>query len=191
MLVGISGKIVSGKSVSAEYFKTKGFTEYSFAEPLKDIAKIFGFTDRQLYGNQSDKLQLHEYWNVSSRKFLQKVGTELFRETLPKLLPEMNISESIWIDLFKIKLKNSAGNYVVSDIRFLNEAEAIKKLGGIVIKLERNNSIFSKDHFEVEHQSEQQIDKIIADYTINNNGDIENLYKNINNILSSIIVDSL
>jgi dephospho-CoA kinase len=190
MLIGLTGKIGSGKTLSTEYFKCKGFTEYSFAEPLKEIGKIFGFTDRQLYGSQTDKLELHEYWNVSSRKFLQKVGTELFRETLPKLIPEMNISESIWIDLFKIKVKNSDVNYIISDIRFLNEAETVKKLGGIIIKLERNNITFSQDRFELVHQSEQEIDKIKPDYIINNNGDKETLFKSIDTILSPLIINS-
>ena len=106
MIVGITGKIGSGKSTIAEILTKHGYIEYSMAYPLKEIGKLFGFTNEQLYGTQEQKLQIHNHWGISARTFLQKIGTELFRENLPKIIPEMKIERTIWVDLFKIKYKN-------------------------------------------------------------------------------------
>ena len=57
MIIGITGKIGSGKSTLAQILEEKfGYTEYSMATPLKEIGRIFGFTEEQLYGTQEQKL---------------------------------------------------------------------------------------------------------------------------------------
>jgi hypothetical protein len=169
MLIGLVGEIGSGKTTIANYIMEKyGFKEYSFAAPLKEIGAIFGFSKEQLYGTQSQKLEIHPHWGVSARAFLQKVGTELFRGSLSDVLPEMKCEDTVWIELFKIKYKNEPGNYVVSDVRFLDEALAIKKLGGVIITLRRTNLVSSESGIEHNHPSEQQIGKIKYDYFIDN-----------------------
>lgn len=193
MIVGITGKIGSGKSTIAQYLVDHfDFEEYSFAKPLKQIGEIFGFSQKQLYGSQQDKLSLHPYWKISAREFLQKVGTDLFRQALPKIIPE--IKDSVWVDLFKISYKNDK-NYVISDVRFLNEAQAIKEMGGIIIKTERFNTVVSTEMSETKHLSENELETIPYDFIIDNNKsyqiaaeqveNIINLYKNECSILQT------
>lgn len=165
MIIGITGKIGSGKSTLAIGLKQMGFVEYSFADPLKKIGEIFGFSHDQLYGTQENKLEIHETWNVSSRTFLQKVGTELFREQLPLILPEMKLENSIWIELFKMKFRKEPKSYVISDVRFKNEAEAIRKLGGIIIKTVRNEK---REDAHNLHKSEKEIDEIEYNLLVDN-----------------------
>lgn len=166
MIIGLIGGIGSGKTTLTNYIvQNYDFTEYSFAEPLKQIGKIFGFTQEQLYGTQEQKLEIHSKWGISGRTFLQKIGTELFRGKLYDVIPEMKGEDTIWIELFKTKYKQEPKNYIVSDIRFLDEALAIKKLGGILIRLKRTNL---EDGNEYNHTSEQQINKIQYDYFIDN-----------------------
>jgi dephospho-CoA kinase len=162
MLIGITGKIGSGKTTLANELVKNGFIEYSFSSPLKKIAEIFGFNKEHIYGTQEQKELIHPYWNVSTRDFLQKVGTELFRENLKKVLPNRKISDSIWIELFKQQYSKK-DKYVVSDIRFLDEAKAIKDLGGIILKTFKNSDIVSN------HKSETEIDLIEPDIIIDNN----------------------
>lgn len=165
MIIGITGKIGSGKSTLADGLKKIGFNEYSFADPLKKIGEIFGFNSTQLYGTQSEKLEIHPVWKVSARYFLQKVGTELFREQLPIIASEMKIEDSIWIELFKMKYYKDPRNYVISDVRFKDEAEAIRKLGGILIKTIRTTT---QNEAEKSHKSEKEIDEIEVNLIVNN-----------------------
>lgn len=169
MIIGICGKIGSGKSTLANFLEKLGFEEYSFANPLKKIGKIFGFTDVQLYGTQENKLEIHEKWGISSRTFLQKVGTELFRDILPKLIPEMKINRTVWADIFELDYKNNPRNIVISDVRFEDEAKLIKELGGIVIRTVRENSVISLTREELKHPSELELEKIKEDFLIDNN----------------------
>ena len=186
MLIGITGKLGSGKSTAAEYLQTNhNFREYSMARPLKEIGCLFGFTQEQMYGTQEQKLEIHPYWGVSGRQFLQKVGTELFRNQLTKVLPEMKIKRTIWTELFKYKYHcDPSINYVVSDVRFKDEAETIRELGGIIIRTIRTNTVTSKTGEEHVHVSELEMDGVEADFIINND---ELTLKQVNEFLDKIV----
>jgi dephospho-CoA kinase len=189
MIIGITGKIGCGKSTLAEYLtESYGYTEYTFATPLKQIGEIFGFSVTELYGNQEQKLETNKIWGVSAREFLQKVGTELFRESLPKLLPDLKIKRGIWSDIFRNLYEKKPELYVVSDIRFLDEYQTIKDLGGIVIRITRNETI-NKGGKEHVHRSEMELDYIIPDFTIENNGDLEELKGEMDKILKDNILN--
>lgn len=169
MLIGITGKIGSGKSTLATFLQEKyGYTEDSMANPLKKIGSIFRFTDRQLYGTQEEKLEVHPYWKISSRTFLQKVGTQIFRDILPTVIPEMHIENTVWIDLFKMRYSEGPKTVVISDVRFLDEEKAIRELGGIIIRTIRTNKVSSPSQEEHRHVSETEMEQIKADITVDN-----------------------
>lgn len=175
MIIGITGRIGSGKTTAAEYLIKNGFKEYSMAGPLKKIGEIFHFEQHQLYGTQEQKLEVNEHWGISARHFLQKFGTDVCRNQLPKIIPDMKIGDTIWVRLFEIeKAKNPTINYVISDVRFLDEAECIRRMGGRIIRVVRNTQTSGEEH---NHASELEMEKIVADYTIDNNGTYEQLYE--------------
>jgi len=92
----------------------------------------------------------------------------------------MNIQNSIWIRLFEIEMeKNPTVNYVISDVRFLDEAEFIRQKGGIVVQISRTLLRSSDEH---SHCSELEINNITPDCIIDNNGTIEQLYKQLDNL---------
>lgn len=189
MIIGITGKIGSGKSTIAEHLRDSyGYTEYSFASPLKQIGEIFGFSITELYGSQEQKLETNKIWGVSAREFLQKVGTELFRETLPKVLPDLKIKRGVWSDIFRNVYQKKPDLYVVSDVRFLDEYQTIKDLGGIVIRITRRHTI-NKGGKEHVHRSEMELDYIVPDFTIENNGNIEELKEKMDDILKQNILN--
>ena len=178
MIIGITGKIGSGKSIICEEFKKIDFIEDNFASSLKRIGEIIGFENQQLYGTQEQKLEINNKWNISGREFMQKFGTEICRNILPQIIPNMKLdNNTLWVQIIKNKIENEyrEKNIIIGDCRFEDEAKMIVDKGGIIIKTIRNNYIASE--LEQNHSSEKNIDKIKSNITILNDGSL-NDYKN-------------
>ena len=79
------------------------------------------------------------------------------------------------------KSKNNFPNWIITDMRFLNEMEAVKKKDGITIRVNRN-----LEESKNQHESETELDSAEFDYVIDNNGSIEDLIDKIREILSQI-----
>ena len=55
MIIAFTGYIGSGKSFFSKILVERGFIEYAFAFPLKEMGKNIGFNDNELYGTQDEK----------------------------------------------------------------------------------------------------------------------------------------
>ena len=181
MIIVLCGGIGSGKSTACDYLvQSLGFEETSFAEPLKKLAVSLGFDEKDVYGTQEDKMRVNPYWGISGRQFMQRFGTDITRKN-SHLLGE-GIS-NVWIKAVECKMEKAkvkGTNLVVSDGRFEDEIEAVRKYGGIVVKLRRGN-VYESNH-ESNHESEKNFDKIKADYEYNNVGSKEDLYEFLSNL---------
>ena len=217
-IIGITGQMGSGKSTAASYLKEKyGYTEYAFANPLKDIAVVMGFNVDQVYGTQDQKLEINKMWGVSGREFLQKFGTDICRDTLPSLFPNNDFGQNtIWIKLFeKYCVDNPGVNIVVSDVRFPDEARFITSAGGSIIRIDRTvgptgSSTIAKrikhtDELDkacdapelkihrkpmtgiLAHKSETPIPECYVSYVIKNNYSIKNLHDDIDEALKELL----
>lgn len=139
-IIGLAGSSNVGKSTIASKLASSGYTQYSFASPLKKgVQEIFGLTHDQLY-TQKGKETVDTVWGVTPREILQYVGTEFFRKNIGGLIT--NSDNNFWIKSFsKIYDENQKRGetikYVIDDVRFINEAEFIKSKGGIVIQILR------------------------------------------------------
>jgi len=205
---GITGTIGSGKTTIVDYLREKhGFSEYSFASPLKDMAKCIGFTHTQVYGTQEQKLEINEHWGISGRVFLQKFGTDIIRDILPSVIPEMRTDKSVWIKLFKIHMSNLEKsipdlenviekNIVVGDVRFVDEGDVIHEYKGCMIRVLRPEKYFSHDenmplNHESNHKSELESLKIPVDCTIYNDGSLKDLYDKLDILMSGNEFESM
>lgn len=164
---------------------------------------------------------------LTVRKFLQEVGTEAMRDV---------IHPNIWINALFADYKGTPKyahnfppeqifpNWIITDVRFLNELQAIKERGGITIRVNKiignkyididNNlecivdRIYANDKCNItylkqesglpshgsiflnrlkpvsnQHPSETSLDSATFDYTIDNNGTIEELIEKIKQVL--------
>ena len=155
MLVGLSGVIGSGKDTFFQFLheyatsKTKRLpTRYAFADNLKEAClSIFGGSRDNYFGTQAQKLEEASYWKPilgeaysSYRKIAQTFGTEVCRN---------NVHPHIWaLSLMaRIESKINTDLIVITDVRFDNEAEIIKKHGGIILEIVNlNNKNEKSDH---------------------------------------------
>jgi shikimate kinase len=153
MLIGLVGLKGSGKDTFAKtLIEEYGFIKDSFAAPLKDsVASIFGW-DRDLVEGASSESRAwreekDEYWSevlntkVTPRGILQIIGTEVFRD---------NLHEDIWVKSFIKRNQNSKNNIIMTDVRFPNEMQAIKDLGGIIIYVRRDTPTWLERLLEAE-----------------------------------------
>jgi len=139
MIIGICGLIGSGKGTVADILVEQGFTKVSFADKLKDgVATIFGW-DRALLEGDTDESrewreQADDFWTeetgrtITPRIVLQEFGTECMRD---------GFDNGVWVSLLKKHMIDNPGNYVVPDVRFRNEQDMIRKLGGKVWQVKR------------------------------------------------------
>lgn len=142
MIVGISGLIGSGKNTVAEHLTDNyGFRKDSFAASLKDACSvIFGWDRTLLEGETKESREWREqvdpWWseklgieNFSPRLALQLVGTDALRN---------HFNEGMWFLTVENRIrKNPDQHVVISDVRFPNEVDFIRKQGGVLIKVSR------------------------------------------------------
>lgn len=158
MIIGLGYKARSGKDTIANYLKeVHGFKRIAFADSLKEACRqIFDFDDAQLYGDKKEVVD--PYWNVTPRYVLQKVGTECMREVFDK---------DIWIKSVEKKILSAPGNWVITDMRFPNEAAAVQRWGGFLVRVDRPLS--GATGGIASHPSEISMDSFDEwDYTLRN-----------------------
>lgn len=176
MIIGICGAARSGKSVSAAILQNKlGFQEHSFAAPIREFVWKLLDVDAATFEMIKDKP--HPMLSGKTPRYaMQTLGTEWGRNT---------ISETLWIDVCINKAKNHTGNVVISDVRFENEAVAIRNAGGIIIKIVRKDAPVIQTS---KHSSEAGISECLVDHIIENNSDIvtfeNNVLRYINRLLN-------
>jgi hypothetical protein len=79
-------------------------------------------------------------------------------------------------------------DWVITDVRFHNEANRVKEMGGILIRLERNIETSAGNL----HESETALDNYQFQYVINNNDTtLEELFYKVKNLLYTIQIQSL
>lgn len=143
----------AGKDTSCDYLIQKyGGVKLSFAEPLY---KILNFAQN-----------VCDFEVVKDRKFLQFIGTEWAR----------SIKDTVWTDILIAKVKAQPHqNIFISNLRFKNEFKALRDNDFKLVHIKSLN-VDSLDGY-TNHQSDIDLDNCCDwDYTIENYGDIEHLY---------------
>lgn len=188
VLIGFLAKSKSGKSLASNYIVSKyKFKSKAFADPLKNGIKcLFGFTDEQI--NTEKKEIIDKYWGISPRNVLQIIGTNVVRNNFSELFDNKIDGKNFWIKNFdkwyKEELKDDPrSKVVITDVRFQNEVDYIKSLGGIIVKIHRPIIEKNKDNM-YNHESEINIDNITNYHCIIlNDNTIDNFYKKIDKLI--------
>lgn len=175
ILIGLTGLARSGKTTAATHLeRDHSFVSYAFANPLKEgIAAMFNLSVEDLDGLAKE--EPIQWLGRSPRQLMQLLGTEWGRYM---------ISADLWIDLAEQNLSNlaelfpEAPGYVISDVRFENEADFIRKRGGFVVHIKRH------DAQEVNaHTSELGVAVHQADLVVTNDGELSDLLAQLDQIV--------
>lgn len=169
MIIGLHGQKGFGKSTVAQHLQavsTRDWTVGMFAGKLKGmIAHLLGCTVQDLEDREF-KEQIIPEFGVTPRYLMQTLGTEWGR----------SIKEDFWVQTLMREYQNmQAGpfkfNWIVSDVRFPNEAQAIRDAGGLLITITRQGI-----PMEDTHPSETALNSWDDwDYRIGNHGTLEQL----------------
>jgi hypothetical protein len=148
---------------------------------------------RGYYDNEADHKMAEERYLVKTtpRMILQRLGTEggrmlihpniwvnaLFSgyQTRPVTLPD----ETTFIKDEEKWFEDRTSHWIIPDVRFPNELEAIQKREGITIRIERPGYEATGNHL-----SETSLDDALFDYTIQNDSSIEDLVHTVRLILN-------
>jgi hypothetical protein len=170
-----------------------GWKIKKWAGKLKVIASMLtGIPVEKFEDQEFKKTMLGSEWDMSVRDFLQKLGTDAIRDGLhgnawvnALMADYQPISDKSYVleDGSLFDLRTLPGHplyptWIITDTRFPNEAQAIKDVGGLVIRVDRpgvkpiNN-----------HPSEVGLDNWDFDYKIANVSDLKALTGTVKTIL--------
>ena len=218
MIISITGKIGSGKDTVAQIIQE--CTPYhkweiqKWAGKLKTIAEIISGIPKEKFEDQDFKYtNLPKCWDrqvqsgrykttqsMTVRDLLQLLGTEAMRNGL---------HTNVWVNALFADYNATGYNYtgcenkviqgeweypnwIITDMRFPNEMEAVEEREGITIKVVRGCSecggigyhkLSCSKQYEKQHPSETAIDDAKFDYEIINDGSIEDLIEKVRQIL--------
>lgn len=214
-IIGISGKIGSGKDTVAEMISELTphifWENRKFADKLKDIVCILlGCTKEQLEDRVFKESTLGEEWALlretssygapdvihpigykgmmhmahthkevlTPRRILQLLGTEGGRKI---------IHPNIWVNALMGEYSHK-DDWLITDMRFPNELEAVKSKGGVTIRIERTVD-FDPDNPSKQsstHDSETALDNAEFDFILYNTGTLEDLKEKVSLILKTL-----
>lgn len=176
LLIGLAGRARTGKTTAANHLENDHrFQSYAFADPLREgLMTMFNLCPYDFEGAQKEKSI--EWLDRSPRELMQSLGTEwgrnLVHPELWLLLAEQNLE-------FLGEIHEAATGFVISDLRFENEAQFVRDRGGVVIHLYRPSAP------EVNaHVSEDGIRCLEQDLMLANYGTEEELFRNLDSIVA-------
>lgn len=151
MKIAIGSKSRTGKDTIADILLQEyGGTKLAFSDALYDIS---GYVQEKL----SRPVQ-------KDPKLLQTIG-----ESLKDVY-----GRSVWVTYLENELRRTKGNIFVTDLRFPEEWEMLKKNGFLMINVERPDRPITRDP---NHISEIALDKndFVWDFIVCNDGSLDDL----------------
>ena len=170
-IIALCGAIGSGKSTATSLLRQHGYVVVRFASPFKAMLRAIGLDESQLNGSKKEEPSLL-LSGRTPRYAMQTLGFEWGRELM---------DQDFWVNLWRIntlKLTQHNLRVVCDDLRFPNELQAIRELGGRVWKVSRREAEDAA-LLAPAHNSEQHWRHFQYDLLLDNNGSMADLEANI------------
>jgi hypothetical protein len=169
MIIGLVGRARSGKDTVALFIAQmkSSFQIRRIAQPVKDSLRcLYGWDNRHIEGPYKEVID----------PYVQKSPRQAMIETAERV--KLESGQDFFI---KMLLDTWDGkNLVIPDVRFQNEIDAIRRYGGVLVKINRDGcSGFS---------SEDHIDALVTDYTVHNTS-LPSLHSQVADVLESMYLE--
>lgn len=177
MIIGLSGYARTGKDTVADILvETYGFRRIAFADKLKAVAyDLNPFIHGGGGGMRRLQAEVNDFgWEKAKerpevRRILQALG-QAVRE---------NVGTQVWVDAALDALADDQPA-VITDVRYPNEAGAVRARGGIVVRVLRLGVTAVNDHV-----SESAMDDpALWDYVLHNDGSLDHLRTRVEDLAS-------
>lgn len=187
MIIGLVGYIGAGKGTVRDILvRENGYHGFAFADALKDaVATIFTWPRGLLEGDSNASRAFRErvdpWWShklgyeVTPRLILQKFGTEACRN---------GIADNIWIAALEKRMQGYQ-DVVISDVRFPNEIDFVRSVGGVIIRVRRGEDPTDEELSKM-HISETAWKGLPVNYTLVNDSTLDNLKDNVRFTLTDL-----
>jgi len=161
--IAVAGRIRSGKDEFSKLFIKDGYHEFKFGTGIAEIIMTY-FPEDWMKGKP--------------RTHYQHIGQQL-----RQLDPDVWINY-VFRDIEDYLYDNPYGDIIITDLRQVNEAERLRDEGFLIVKVVSRDDIRIQrmkqlgDQFNQEdlnHETEKQVDKILADIVVENNGSLKHL----------------
>lgn len=140
-VIGLGNKARHGKNYLAERMAIEAAAKYNTLATLYGFGDALKATARVMFGMRKKDAPL-----------LQTLGTNVYRHVNP----------DIWVEVLKATIEEQQPKLaIIYDVRFPNEAQAIKDMGGILVRVSRFNqdgSPFVAPDRPADHPSEIALD---------------------------------
>jgi hypothetical protein len=183
-LIGLTGYAGSGKDTVREMLELVGYHGFAFADAIREMIYALivqnGIDDKYMNSREFKEAVIPEL-GVSYRQMAQTLGTEWGRalnEDFWLRLAGAYMTRAATQDSYSRELceaqgippANEASFFVISDVRFANEAAWVRERGGIIWRIERPQAVPVRAH-----ASESEIYHIVPDAVIDNSGSMDAL----------------
>lgn len=173
MIIGLSGYAGSGKDTVAKILVDEhGFQRRAFADKIRDML----YEMNPMAGGEPIQIRVDsDGWEKAKqhpevRRLLQKLGVSA----------RNHIGQNVWVNSV-IRTMPANNPYVISDVRFKNEVDALIALGGEVWRIERPGVGPINNHVSESELKDYTFDKLII-----NDGTLEDLRNKVIGILNDI-----
>jgi len=163
-IIAFTGLKQAGKDTAAHQLKLSlipaRVKQINFADALKkEVAAACNTTVDDINTRKASYRTLLQVWGTDYRRMLHGENYWLLK----------------WVEA--VNALSPIPQYLLcTDVRFLNEAAIIKQLGGVIIRIVKSS--LKADG----HASETEQAHIVADFTVHNDGDINELRQQINKL---------
>lgn len=180
LIIGFTGKAGAGKDTAANVLvEHYGFHQVAFADPMRAMMEaLLEPAGLEEYMKRDLKEATIPELGVSYRHMMQTLGTEWGR----------GLGSDFWIRLAGARIYSSRASlinrWVISDVRFPNEAEWIQARGGRVIHIARPGIQAARGH-----ASEAWAGRLNEHYTINNTGSLRDFERTVAKLAAQLTGD--